>query len=263
VVLKPNCVLLLCLIVGTMMPVVFAQQQSTHSPAAAGPAKQKDGFIDYALKQINPSNQDYGQCISDGRRILLSETIENVYFWSNVLSLSLLGCFFLFIIRQTKVHQRHELMNAESFCQLQNALLRAEAQVEEATKRNHGLMESLAGASEAVSRPSQVRNETSEPPPKKESAGVVDGAAAAPPVPVKRDPAAITISVGTVPAKEAKPAPQLGLFTSDVDQIAQVNALQQQLIRCQERAKNLSRQLNDAERRLQEEQQKNRSLKGE
>jgi Tfp pilus assembly protein PilO len=48
-----------------------------------------------------------------------------------------------------------------------------------------------------------------------------------------------------------------------VEQIAQVNALQQQLIRCQERVKNLSRQLNDAEHRLQEEQQKNRSLRGE
>jgi hypothetical protein len=263
-VLKPNYVLLLCLVVGTMTPVVWAQHQSTYSPAPAGkPAKQKDGFIDYALKRINPNDLDYGQCISEGRRILLSETLENGYFWSNIVSLGLLGCFLIFIVHRRKVQQRDELMNADSFCQIHNALLRAEVQVDEATKRNHQLMETLAAASEVVSGPPQVRNETPEPPSKKESAGAATGSSTPATVPVKSGSMVSTIAVGTAPAKEAKPAPQLGLFTSDVEQIAQVNALQQQLIRCQERVKNLSRQLNDAERRLQEEQQKNRSLKGE
>jgi hypothetical protein len=41
-----------------------------------------------------------------------------------------------------------------------------------------------------------------------------------------------------------------------------VNSLEQQLGRSQDEAKLLRRQLNESDRRLQEEQQKNRSLKG-
>jgi hypothetical protein len=49
----------------------------------------------------------------------------------------------------------------------------------------------------------------------------------------------------------------------DVDLIALINVIQQQLTGSQEKEKQLRRQLNDAELRLQKEQQKNRSLKSE
>lgn len=254
----------MCIAAAFIAPSLLAQQKpGSNSTSSYAPTKQRTGFIDYALRRINPNDRDYGECISEGRRILLAETVENAYFWSNVVSLTLLSCFFIFIIHRGRVQQRNELMNAEAFCQLQNALQRAQAQVEEATKRNHQLMESLASASEAASRTSHQRTDTVEPPQKKESAGSTPSASALASVAVKEPAKVSTIINGTSPTKEAKPAPQLGLFSPDVEQIAQVNALQQQLIRCQERVKNLSRQLNDAERRLQEEQQKNRSLKGE
>jgi len=57
-------------------------------------------------------------------------------------------------------------------------------------------------------------------------------------------------------------ANQIGLFKPDVDLIMKVNALEQQLRRSQDEAKLLRRQLNDSDRRLQDEQQRNRSLKG-
>ena len=49
----------------------------------------------------------------------------------------------------------------------------------------------------------------------------------------------------------------------DVDLVAKINMMQQQLSGSQEREKQLRRQLNEAELRLQKEQQKNRSLKGD
>jgi len=58
------------------------------------------------------------------------------------------------------------------------------------------------------------------------------------------------------------PANQIGLFKPDVDLIMKVNSLEQQLGRSQDEAKLLRRQLNESDRRLQEEQQRNRSLKG-
>jgi hypothetical protein len=263
-VLKAKCVVFTCIAAALIVPSLLGQQKSANNATSNSAAfKQRQGFLDYTLRRINPNDRDYGECISEGRRILLSETVENGYFWSNVVSLNLLGCCFIFIIHRGRVQQQNELMDAEAFAQLHNALHRAEAQVEDATKRNQQLIESLAAASEAVSRTPQLRNDIVEPAPKKESAGGTQSASALTPVAIKGAAKVSTIAVGTPPTKEAKPAPQLGLFSPDVEQIAQVNALQQQLIRCQERVKNLSRQLNDAERRLQEEQQKNRSLRGE
>jgi hypothetical protein len=63
-------------------------------------------------------------------------------------------------------------------------------------------------------------------------------------------------------ATAAPPANQIGLFKPDVDLIMKVNSLEQQLGRSQDEAKLLRRQLNESDRRLQEEQQRNRSLKG-
>lgn len=240
-----------------------AQVKSTSAPLSSTvPAKQKGNFLDYSLKKINPEDRDDGQCLTLGRRILLSQTIESWYFWSNIFSLIVLGCFLCWIIYQNRVHQRHELMNAEAFCQMQNALLRSEAHNNEATKRNHELMERLTIASDVGPSTSQIRAESAEPAPTKESVAAVTGIVA-PAVLAKRGTAVSTQAHGITSPKQPNQVPQLGLFAPDVDQIAQVNALQQQLIRCQEKVKNLSRQLNDAENRLQEEQRRNRSLKGE
>ena len=45
-------------------------QRSAYDPAARQPAKQGDGFVEFALKQINPQNKDYGCQIDDARKLL-------------------------------------------------------------------------------------------------------------------------------------------------------------------------------------------------
>ena len=69
-------------------------------------------------------------------------------------------------------------------------------------------------------------------------------------------------SAATATRPENQPANQIGLFKPDVDLIMKVNSLEQQLGRSQDEAKLLRRQLKESDRRLQEEQQRNRSLKG-
>ena len=44
----------------------------------------------FTLKRINPADKDYGQCLDEGRKILLEETMRNGYFWSNLVALA--GC---------------------------------------------------------------------------------------------------------------------------------------------------------------------------
>jgi hypothetical protein len=267
-----------------MMSPAFGQPaQQTNDPAVPKRApNQREGLFDFALKHINSSGRDYGQCIDEGRKILLQETIENGYFWSNLISLGLLGCFLIIIIHQHKLRGRRELIVAESFAQYQHALARADVQIHEATKRNLALMEALSSSIERG-----IHNDPVEQQPKnvvtvnkKEPAQNTRKPANSPaPVSVSGRPtgnsqqypnvagesAAVTASVTkeSAPNAASPAASSLGKGNPDVDLITRINVVQQQLAGSQEREKQLRRQLNDAELRLQKEQQKNRSLKGE
>ncbi len=101
-------------------------------------SKQKDGFVDSTLKRINPCDTDYGQHLDEGRRMVLQETIESAYFWSNIVSLGLLGCLFIIIIYQHRVQRSREWSAAEMLAQYEHSLSLANAQVDEATQRNYG-----------------------------------------------------------------------------------------------------------------------------
>ncbi len=78
--------------------------------------------------------------------MLIEETMRNGYFWSNLVALGLLACLFVIIVYQHRVQTCREWTAAEMLAQYEHALARANAQVEEATSRNRGLMEALTHA---------------------------------------------------------------------------------------------------------------------
>jgi hypothetical protein len=254
--------------------------QDSHTPVNRGSvsaAKPRGGFLDFALKGVNPSDRDYGRCLDEASKFIFEETLTRGYFWSNVAALGLLGVFFVVIVHQQKVQQRRELIASELLAQYHNALARAEAQATEATKRNHDFMETMLAVPEANS----MGEETETPAPKE-----------APSKERKRHPSSGTTGVATVvapsvaaargdfprltiaPSAVAKHPPSGALRNSQapdqvqatgigVDLTAKINSLQQQLDAYKEEKKELLRQVSFAELRLQKEQQKNRSLKGE
>jgi hypothetical protein len=242
----------------------FAQARpSGYDPAAQEqPPKQKDGFVDFALKSINPADKDYGQCLDEGRKLLIEETIRNGYFWSNLVALGLLACLFVIIVYQHRVQTCREWTAAETLAQYEHSLSRANAQVEEATKRNRGLMEALTALRDSALR-SQSTPAEAQDRPAVETVGT--GASSIPASQVASTKSSSVTSAHSRSARAgtaAPPANQIGLFKPDVDLIMKVNSLEQQLGRSQDEAKLLRRQLNESDRRLQEEQQRNRSLKG-
>jgi hypothetical protein len=84
----PAVILLFCAIA----PGLVAQTQ-TVQPEKTGPTqRQRQGFLDYALGKINPSNTDYGTAMANGRSDLVGHTIDDLYFWSNAVTLGLLVC---------------------------------------------------------------------------------------------------------------------------------------------------------------------------
>jgi hypothetical protein len=248
----------------SLSPLCWAQStRSSYDPAGNGsPSKSRQGFVDFTLKRINPSDRDYGQCVDEGRKFLLTETIENGYFWSNLVSLGLLGCLFIIIVYQQKRHSRSDWMAADALGQLEHALARSYGQVEEANKRNQGFMQSLSALRESALRTpalptgapdvngsaSRPRTSTAQ---KKPTAPPTNGNAKAMPT----EPA-------SVPAKAVTSA-QIALFNGDGDLVMKLNSQEQQITALREQMNLLRRQLTESERKLRTEQEKNRSLKGE
>jgi hypothetical protein len=256
-----------CLLLATRGAFSLVEQQAqrqSYDPTSQRPAvKPADSFVDFALKRINPSDKDYGQCIDEGRELVLEETVESGYFWSNMVALGLLGCLFLILVYQPKRQTRREWIVAEALQQYEHALARANAKVDEATKLNYELAEALATAREGTVRSPVVLLER----------GGQEGNKSIPKRSSAAQPAEVTtIKSSPVPAKTetakaggngVKPTSQIPLFKPEVDLVVKVNSLEQQLGRSQEQEKHLRRQLNQTELRLQTEQQKNRALKGE
>ena len=248
-----------------MLPLLcFAQARpSGYDPAAQAQSPwQKDGFVDFALKRINPADKDYGQCLDDGRKMLLEETIRNGYFWSNLVALGLLACLFIIIVYQHRVQTCREWTAAEMLAQHEHALARANAQVEEATSKNRGLMEALTALRESALRSQAPPGEAQDRPALQTVSSRVSSIPASQVATPKNGNAATAPSRSARAATATPPANQIGLFKPEVDLVMKVNSLEQQLGRSQDEAKLLRRQLNESDRRVQEEQQRNRSLKG-
>jgi hypothetical protein len=222
-----------------------------------------DGFLDFTLKRINPSNKDYGQCIEEGRKLLLDETIQSGYFWSNLTSLGLLSCLFTIIVWQRRVLARREESTAEILTQYEHVLSRANAQIAEATVKNQGLAEALAVLRESAMRaqatPQDLTEQLRTPASRTRAVGKTqDG----PPVQEKdsaKQPASNTSSAVTA----APSGDQIRLFKPDAEMVMKVNSLEQQLGQSRNEATLLRKQLNKADQRAQLEQKKNQTLKGE
>lgn len=247
-----------------MLPLVcFAQARPAGDPVGQAPSsKPKDGFIDFALKSVNASDKDYGQCLDENRKILVDETVRNGYFWSNVIALGLLACLFIIIVYQHRVQTVREWTAAEVLMQYENGLSRANAQVDEAVVKNRGLMDSVTALRESALRSHVPPAEAQE----RRAVETVSSRASSIPASqvalTKNSDAKSALGRPTRAATATLSVDQIGLFKPDVDLIMKVNSLEQQLGRSQDEAKLLRCQLNESDRRLQEEQQRNRSLKG-
>lgn len=237
--------------------------QSAYDPAThSAPSKPRDSFLDFTLRRINPSDANYGQCLSEGRRILLEETLRNAYFWSNIVALGVLGCLFLVIVYQHKVQTRREWTTAEFVTELEQSLTRSRAQLAEASKKNGELEDALAAVKESASRSPSVPPESSEracssaQPPRTANAQSVPAA-------MQRANSAKPTNGGAARSATAKgPVAQMRLFTPDADFVMKLNSLEQQLAHSQEDNKQLRRRIADGGRRLEAEQERNRQLKG-
>jgi hypothetical protein len=251
------------LLIAILPPFLAAHSgHASYDPAAhQGSSKPRDSFLDYTLKRINTLDENYGHCLGEGRTMLLEDTVRNVYFWSNVVALGLLGCLFIIIVYQHRIQAKREWTAAEMLRQFEQSLARSRAQIDEATQDNHHLMQTLAALRESALRPALVPRESSE---RAATAAKprTPSAQPAPPATLRTNSAKPTNGGSARTGAAAEPVGQMRLFTPDADFIIKLNSLEQQLAHSQEDNKQLRRRIADGDRRLEAEQGRNRQLKG-
>lgn len=252
------------LLIAILPPLLAAQSDhSSCDPAALqGSSKPRDGFLDYTIRRINPSGANYGQCLREGRTMLLEETVRNVYFWSNVVALGLLGCLFIIIVYQHRIQAKRDWTAADMLRQFEQSLARFRAQIEEATQKNHHLMKTLSALREPALRPASLALESTERAPSSAPKPRTPSPQPAPPTPLKTNPVKPTNGDAARTTAATVPVGQMRLFTPDADFIMKLNSLEQQLAHSQEDNKQLRRRVADGDRRLEAEQERTRQLKG-
>jgi hypothetical protein len=251
-------------LIAMLPPFSFSQmRQSSYDPATQQRSpRPPESFLDFTLKRVNPSDKNYGQCVDEGRRVLFDETVRKGYFWSNLIALGMLGCLLVIIIYQHRIAVRREWAAAEFLAQFEQSLQRTNAQVDEATRRNHGCKEALATLRESTLRSTPPLPDPGEIAASCAARTRTNSARVTAPITTKTTAAKTATERNAGTAIAVEPENQMALFKSDATLIMKVNSLEQQLARSEEQQKELRRQLNDAGRKLLAEQEKNRALKG-
>jgi hypothetical protein len=259
---RPSLAALVLLQVTSLELLSAAQpSRSKYDPATGRPSHSQQSFLDFTLKRINPGETDYGQCIDENRKLLLSETIDDRYFWSNVVGSGVLVFFFVLIIFQDKRYRRAEWMTGEALAQYEHALALAKGEFAEASTRNQDLMKTLSRLTETVPNQRALTSETpGRPTPVTPSrVSSANKKPAGTPANGNSDRAGET---RTDPIKTSPGDSQIRLFNPDGDLVMKINSQEQQIGSLREQVNLLRRQLTESDRRLRVEQEKNRNLKG-
>jgi hypothetical protein len=248
-----KCYVIIVLIIVSWLP--SAGQRSSYDPAAKQPGKPRDGFVDFALKQVNPQNKDYGCQIDDARKLLVDETVKSVTSWALLVALSFLILAFFMLLHQHRERDRREIIATGLLAQFQNALADARGQADEAIRQYNELVNRTNTAAEAAHRaalhPSERAQATAPAP-----SVARDGKPKSSSVPPSKD----RIKTDEKGAGGTQTVPQSPEAEGDL--IAQISTLQQQLHSSHEREKNLQKELAKAQRQLAAAQPKEANITG-
>ena len=122
----------------------------------------RQGFFDYALGKINPHGIDYGASMESARNAVVENTIDDLYFWSNVVTLLLLSGLVAGVLLQWRAADKREVIAASLIAQLWNGRVSDRIEIERRTQQFNQLVEAHNAEVEAdpvpQNRPFSNRN---------------------------------------------------------------------------------------------------------
>ena len=245
-------VLLFCAIA----PAPMAQTRTVQPQTAGQAVRQRQGFFDYALGKINPSNTDYGAAMADGRSEAVSHTIDDLYFWSNAVTLVLLVCAAGIIYFEWRSAAKKEIVAATIIAEVWNGRVSDKIEIVRRTQQFNQLVELQNQETErllsAGPKTSEQEQEAAESITKNVGQNGYSGSSAAG-----------SAAKSTFPAPRATESAAVGNANDGTARLQQSNLMLQRRVEALENSeKNLKQRLNQTTILLDEERRRNATLKG-
>ena len=228
----------------SMAGPILGQTAAENSTQDGQGVPKRKGFIAYALGKINPQDRDYGATMESARHSVEEHTIDDLYFWSNVVTLILLSGLAASVFLQWRAMDKRELIAASLIAQLWNGRVSDRIEIERRTEQFNRLVETHNAD---VERSLAQRANT----PERENGTPATLARSV------RDLTDATASKG-IPSDPAS-TPATGALAVDQQSVL---LLQRRVEALQNSERNLKQRLNQTTALLDEERRRNSSLKG-
>ena len=121
--------------------IAVAQDQNTPPQNSAHAPHRQQGFLDYTLDKINPGNRDIGAELQADRTAIVEQSINNLYFWSNVFTLSLLVAATALLFLERRAAWKKELITATLLTELWNGRISDRTEIERRTNEYNQLVD--------------------------------------------------------------------------------------------------------------------------
>jgi hypothetical protein len=237
-------------LVGTLGAMASAQPQDTSKPIASDRGTGRRGFLDYALGKINPKDRDYGALMQAERETAVRHTIDDLYFWSNVLSLLLLTGAVAIIFLQWRAAEKRELIAASLIAQLWNGRVSDRIEIDRRTEQFNQL---VATHNAEVERSLAAKPQPTTTSELRRTVETLDKRST--PVAPAVEGEAANVSVTASANDPRSDSPAVGLQQRNVMLERQVEAMKNT-------ETNLRKRLNDTISQLEQERNRNQALKG-
>jgi hypothetical protein len=223
----------------------FGQTPSVPNSAATQPAPKRQGFFDYALGRINPRGNDYGASMASTRSAVVEDTIDDLYFWSNAVTLLMLCGLATIVLLQWRAADKREVIVVSLIAQLWNGRVSDRIELQRCTEQFNRLVETHNAEVERALSQNSTSSER-----EAETAGKLT-----------RNVRNLAESKGISPAEAEK----IAAVAPDANaaSLEQINLLLQRRVEAlQNSEQNLKQRLNQTTVLLDQERRRNAALKG-
>lgn len=226
----------------------YAQKQSELVAATSQQKQAPKSFTDYAFGKINPDGKNYGDALRKRHSEFAGSTIDDLYFWSNVVTLVLLIGITTFLFFHLRAGEKKERIAASLIAQLWNGRVSDRIEIERRTLQYNQLVEVHNAEVERglMALPKEAEADLEQH---------VDEVAKTPPSPKSLDHSQLDSREPNSIAETTKAA--------DVSSLQQQNLLlRQQVEAIRNTEQNLKARLNQTIALLEKERMRNQTLKG-
>lgn len=131
----------IAVLLGSIHVELHSQTLSRPTIVNAQSGAKRQRFFDYVLGKINPQDKDYGAAFESARNAVVEHSIDDLYFWSNVVSLLLLTAAAGVIFLQWRAMDKRELIAATLIAQLWNGRVSDRIEIVQRTEQFNQLVE--------------------------------------------------------------------------------------------------------------------------